>query len=360
MEEKKIKVIKLEKFLKHYNVPVNNLLNDKFDYTVFYCKECSDNGKADWRFKTIYEPLPKKGVQWIVFFCKLAKLCRKYDVVIGLPDFYPLSLLPRKNKFIFWSIGVPASYSVHFGDGTDDEYRKRNSIEKHADANIFYTEEAKQLRINRGYDGPPIFVAHNTTKVLKRELSFDNKDSILFIGSLHAAKGIQVLLDAYKKAYEENTNVVKLNIVGGGDQLKNIQKWVIDNSLENVINVLGPIYDEDRKAELFMNSLACISPLQAGLSVLESMGYGVPFITDVNAITGGEAYNIKNGTTGYFIEDLNSEKLKDVILDITKDKRKYKIMGQNAYDYYWSCRKPEDMAQGVIDAVEFVMNNKEK
>lgn len=355
MAVKKIKVLKLEKLLKHYNVPVNNLLNETFDYTVLYSKECDDNGKADWKFNSIYEPLPPKGIRWLSFFWKVAKICRHYDVVIGLPDYYPLCLLPRKYKFIFWSIGVPASYSIHFGDGTEKEYRKRTAMEKHANANIFYTEEAKKLRIEHGYDGPKIFVAHNTTQVLKREFTSEGKDSVLFIGSLHAAKGIQVLLDAYKAAYSENKELVRLNIVGGGDPLPEIRKWVKDNSLEDVINVLGPIYDEEKKADLFKKSLACISPLQAGLSVLESMGYGVPFITDANAITGGEAYNIKDGKTGYRIEGLNVERLKKSILDITANPEKYKRMGRNAYDYYWSCRKPEDMAQGVIDAVNYVI-----
>ena len=355
MAEKKIKVLKLEKLLKHYNVPVNNLLNEIFDYTVLYSKPCDDEGRENWKFKCIFEPLPPKGIRWLSFFWKVAKICRHYDVVIGLPDYYPICLLPRKYKFIFWSIGVPASYSIHFGDGTKEEYRKRTSLEKHADANIFYTEEAKKLRMEHGYDGPKIFVAHNTTQVLKRDFVSEGKDSVLFIGSLHAAKGIQVLLDAYKAAYSENKELVRLNIVGGGESLPEIRKWVIDNSLEEIINVLGPIYDEEKKADLFMKSLACISPLQAGLSVLESMGYGVPFITDANAITGGEAYNIKEGETGCRINDLDVLKLKDTILDITKNKGKYITMGRNAYDYYWSCRKPEDMAQGVIDAVNYVM-----
>lgn len=355
MAEKKIKVLKLEKLLKHYNVPVNNLLNETFDYTVLYSKECEDNGKADWKFNSIYEPLPPKGIRWLSFFWKVARICRKYDVVIGLTDYYPISLLPRKYKFIFWSIGVPASYSVHFGEGTDKDYQKRTAREKYADANIFYTEEAKTLRMEHGYDGPKIFVAHNTTQVLKREFVSEGKDSVLFIGSLHAAKGIQVLLDAYKAAYAENKKLVRLIIVGGGEPLLEIRKWVIGNGLEEVINVMGPIYDEEKKADLFMKSLACISPLQAGLSVLESMGYGVPFITDANAITGGEAYNIKDGESGYRIKELDVVKLKDTILDITNNKGKYITMGRNAYDYYWSCRKPEDMAQGVIDAVNYVM-----
>ena len=251
---------------------------------------------------------------------------------------------------------MPASYSIHFGDGTDEYYRKRTNREKHADANIFYTEEAKKLRMEHGYDGPKIFVAHNTTKVPRREFTTEGRDSVLFIGSLHAAKGIQVLLDAYKLAYAENKELVKLNIVGGGEPLPQIRKWVDDNGLNDVIYAMGPIYDEEKKADLFMKSLVCISPLQAGLSVLESFGYGVPFITDANAITGGEAYNIKDGEMGYRIEGMDAEKLKDAILDITAQPEKYKEMGKKAYDYYWTCRKPEDMAQGVIDAVEYVMS----
>jgi len=62
MTDRKIKVIKLEKLLKHYNVPVNNLLNEKFDYTVLYCKECDDDGRENWKFKSIYEPLEMDSV----------------------------------------------------------------------------------------------------------------------------------------------------------------------------------------------------------------------------------------------------------------------------------------------------------
>ena len=135
-----------------------------------------------------------------------------------------------------------------------------------------------------------------------------------------------------------------------------IKQWVEDNKLEGKINVLGPIYDNEKKADLFQKTLACISPLQGGLSVLESMGYGVPYITDANAITGGEAFNIEDGVTGLRIECMNASKLKDIILDISSNKQKYIEMGNNAYKHYWSCRKPEDMAQGVIRAIEYVLN----
>lgn len=351
---RKIRVLKLVKCIKHYNVPINNILNEKYDYTVLYCQNAVDDGKDQWKFNTIYLPLPPKGIKWLSFFIRVAKICRNYDVVIALTDFYPISYLPRKYKFLFWSIGVPASYTVHFGDASPKCYKKMNARDRHADANIMYTEEAMRIRMKKGYDGPKIFVAPNTTKVLKRDFNFESKDSLLFIGSLHAAKGIQVLLEAYKAAYDYNNNLVKLNIVGGGKSLTNIQAWIKENELDDFVKVLGPIYDEEKKARIFAKSLVCISPLQAGLSVLESMGYGVPFITDANAITGGEAYNIKDGETGYRIENLDVEKLKNVIIDVSINKDKYIRMGKNAHEYYWTYRKPEDMAQGVIDAIDYV------
>jgi glycosyltransferase involved in cell wall biosynthesis len=109
---------------------------------------------------------------------------------------------------------------------------------------------------------------------------------------------------------------------------------------------------------MFQKTLACISPLQGGLSVLESMGYGVPYITDANAITGGEAFNIVDGKTGLRVNNMSIDKLKDIILDISSNKQKYIEMGNNAYKHYWSCRKPEDMAQGVIDAIEYAISKK--
>ena len=293
---------------------------------------------------------------------RIARICRNYDVVISINsinvlNYITLGFKPRKFKLLYWGIGAPASYTRHYGEAGKMYYAISDCIEKRADALIFYAQEAIDLHLKRGFKGPKMFVAPNTTSVLKREIRPELKDSIMFIGSLYLEKGLQLLLDAYKAAYEQDQSIVQLNIVGGGKPLPMIKQWVADNNLESCIHVLGPVYDDEAKANLFQKTLACISPLQGGLSVLESMGYGVPFITDANAITGGEAFNIEDGKTGLRVEGLNVEKLKEIILNISSNRHKYIKMGQNAYDHYWSCRKPEDMAQGVIDAIEYVLNN---
>lgn len=359
--EKKLKVIKLESTIKHYNVPVYNILNQKYDFTVLYYEKSSDSAIEDCEFKTIYVPA-KQVYKFMYLKEDIAKICKNYDVVIAVDsiniwNYFTLAFKPRKFKLLYWGIGAPASYTRHYGEAGKLYYAVSDYMERRADALIFYAQEAIELHNSRGFKGPKMFVAPNTTTVLKRDMQPDLKDSIMFIGSLYLEKGLQVLLDAYKAAYEENEEIVKLNLVGGGKPLPMIKQWVFDNKLEDGINVLGPIYDNEIKADMFMKTLACISPLQGGLSVLESMGYGVPFITDANAITGGEAFNIEDGKTGLRVEGMNADKLKDIILDISSNKQKYIDMGKCAYEHYWSCRKPEDMAQGVIDAIEYTINN---
>lgn len=358
--ERKKKVIKLESSIKHYNVPIYNLINQKYDFTVLYFQKSSDCAIDDCEFKTIYVPY-KQIYKFTYLRENIFKVCKEYDVVIALDsinilNYFLLAFLPRKYKLLYWGIGAPASYTRHYGQAGKLYFTVSDAMEKRADALIFYAREAVDMHKKRGFKGPKMFVAPNTTAVFQRAIKPELKDSIMFIGSLYLEKGLQILLDAYKAAYEKDNNIIDLNIVGGGKPLQMIKQWVKDNKLENCIHVLGPIYNNEAKAELFHRTLACISPLQGGLSVLESMGYGVPYITDANAITGGETFNIEDGKTGLRVEGINADKLKEIILDISSNKNKYLIMGQNAYEHYWSCRKPKDMAQGVIDAIEYVIS----
>ena len=358
--EKKIKIIKLESTIKHYNVPIYNLINKKYDFTVLYYEKSSDSAIEDCEFKTIYIP-GKRIFKFTYIKGNIARLCKGYDVVIALDsisiiNYFVLGIRPHKFKLLFWGIGAPASYTRHYGEAGKLYYMISDFMEKRADALIFYAQEAIDLHVKRGFKGPQMFIAPNTTSVLKIEIKPELKDSIMFIGSLYLEKGLQILLDAYKSAYEFDKSIVKLNIVGGGEALPLIKQWVKDNNLEESIRILGPIYDNESKAGLFQKTLACISPLQGGLSVLESMGYGVPYITDFNAITGGETFNILDKKTGIRVKNIDAGKLKSIILDISSNKQKYITMGKNAYNHYWTCRKPEDMAQGVIDAIEYTIN----
>ena len=356
MSKKNIKkVLFLTNTIKHYRVPILNIIADKYDLTVLYSQQTEKEVIKECNFKTIFSPT-KKVWKFVIHKDNIHDLTKGFDVVLATNDptwlsYLRLSLYRKRDfKLIYWNIGVPASYYRKYGEASKLRYLYGNFFEKRADSLIFYSNNAIDVRKEKGIFDKNIFIANNTVDIPKISISNSDKEYILFIGSLYLEKGLDLLLESYKSAFDENENIPHLKIIGGGDQFVVINTWINENGLKDKIELLGPIYDENMKASIFAKAIACISPRQAGLAVLESMGYGVPFITMHDSITGGEAFNIKNNISGLRLK--KESDFKQVILDIYENKNKYLEYGQNAYNFYWNYRRPEDMAKGVIDAIE--------
>ena len=84
------------------------------------------------------------------------------------------------------------------------------------------------------------------------------------------------------------------------------------------------------------------------------MGYGVPFVTRKDAITGGELYHIANGVNG-IIYDSDSE-LTKIMEDAFRDKEKYIKMGISAREYYFERATVKHKAKGALSAIRYVLD----
>lgn len=352
---KPVKVLILYNYLFKYRIPIFRLLAEKCDLTVAYC--LGPDTKEDLNFKVRrFEPVYKKG-RFVIPKENVYSYCKEFDVVIAYADIAWLkySTLPwhrsRNFKVVFWAIGVSASYDKGF-DCKKSWDKVRDFFYKKADAIIYYSEYPIRKNLKRGYDKEKMFVAPNTVSVLNSDEKIE-KDSILFIGTLYRQKGLDCLLEAYKAAYIQKSDIPTLNIVGGGNEAESIKEWIASNNLQDKIIMCGPIYDESIKCRYFRRAYACISPSQAGLSVLESMGYGVPFITSENAITGGEIFNIEDGKNGILMKP--GTELSSIIMDVSKNPDKYVQMGVSAREHYNKYRKPSDMVNGLHSAITFTL-----
>jgi len=350
-----MKALVLYNQLFHYRIPIFKILAEEYDLTVAYSFGKVKNEK--YNFQAIRLPVLKFG-RFIIHKSNIFKLCSGYDVVIVYGDiaWLKLSTLPfhkkRKFRVIFWSPGVSASYKKKY-DAVTKWDNIRDIFYKKADALVFYSEYPIDKYVKRGFEKQKLFVAPNTVEVYQNfERNNSQKDSLLFIGTLYMQKGVSALLENYKLAYMENQNLPRLNIIGGGDEFSKVELWIKENNLETKIFLLGPVFDIIEKSKYFKKAIACISPFQAGLAVLESMGYGVPFITMKDAITGGERLNIQSGLNGVLLE--NEHQIKDTIIDISYNKEKYLNMGNVAAEFYNTKRKPSDMANGLKKAIEYV------
>lgn len=352
-----MKVLILYNKIFHYRIPVWNILAEKCDLTVSYSQgDGVVPGGMDCKFKIIYLPAWEYKNRVVIQKSNVRKLASHFDVVIayGNISWLQFSTLPwfSTTKVIYHTLGVSASYNKGF-DKHHEWDKIRAFIYSRADALLFYTAYPIEKYAKMGIPREKMFEAPNTVEVHPIKGSVE-KESLLFIGTLYRQKGLQTLLDAYLEL-RELKGLPKLRIIGKGPDSESIEQWLKDNSMGELIEMMGAIYDIDTKAEYFARAYACISPQQAGLSVLESMGYGVPFVTTKNAITGGELFNIHNGIDGVVMD--NEEELKSIIRDIADNKGKYIEMGKKAQLFYNENRTPQHMANGMWEAILYSMEH---
>ncbi|MBL6590149.1 MAG: glycosyltransferase [Flavobacteriaceae bacterium] len=346
-------ILILQGIVPDYREPLFNLLAEEYNITIGYTISTSEKKP---KFKSYKIP----HLRFKSFFfptLKFLKSLSEYDLIIIMPDlhyfnYWIIPFLPIRSKIISFSIGMRASYKILY-----DVKRKKKlidyiflSILNKCDANIFYYKYPLDFW-GRLIDKKKIYVANNTVNVLKTIPEISKKNSILFLGSLISGKGILELLEAYKKVIEQNQNfIIPLKIVGDGPLLSLIQDFIKKNDLNSKVIVLGGIYEEENQKNLFEEAICCISPNQAGLSVLKSFGYGVPFITKKTSITGGERLNIINFYNGILYD--TKDELFQIINDIESKKDFYFKMGLNAMDYYKRGYTIDKMKDNFVKAIE--------
>ncbi|MBN1187161.1 MAG: glycosyltransferase family 4 protein [Bacteroidales bacterium] len=350
------KLLILTTSVKDYRVDIFNLLNVRHDLTVAFTEEKYKT--KTFLFNTIYTPGFAAGPLFI-HHNNLNKLAMDYDVVIGeynvrMFSIMSLALRKRNYKLIFWGIGVSASYNKKF-DKNKTWDNIRLYFGKKADALIFYSDYPIKRHIGHGLKPEQLFVANNTMAVSEIDLSDQgHKTDLLFIGTLYSQKGLDILINSYSEVLRLRNNVPHLNIVGSGPMGQELRKIVDKLKLNENIKLLGPVYDKEKLKEIFARSIACISPNQAGLSVLTSMGHGVPFVTSKGALTGGEIFNIHDKVNG-ILYDEGQEDLTKTLLWILDNRDMMLNMGLNAYAFYINKRRPEQMVSSISDAVEYVL-----
>ena len=352
MEKKK--VVFLQKRIKEYRVPLFDGIGALYDVTVVGCQDPLIRGDHYSTLKLTHKYWPVSLD--FIWDGSLRRLLRRADVIVRPTDFRTvnrilLKAVAPKAKVIMFGIGVSASYNEHY-DAVDQSAQYLKMIDG-SDAVIFYYDYPKEKYVKQGADPKKLFVSNNT--VFVPETPLDRKpENLLFIGELYRQKGVDVLIEQYGLAYREAPDIPKLLIVGAGAERGELEKAVRDSGLSEKIAFLGKITDDGRLKEIFDTAIVTISPKQAGLSVLKSMAFGVPFVTIENAITGGEIFNIKNGETGVILKDETA--LKELILTCAKHIDDYNAMGEKARAFYFSSRTMAHSVRAFDEAIQYVLS----
>ena len=259
---------------------------------------------------------------------------------------YAMFRYEKKLKWIWWGADFGASKIATFFKLK--LFNRLNRI-------IFYNEEIRNKFYELGLKSEILFVANNTFHV-PNNFSFCNylpKNIFLNVGSLDPRKQNDILIKAFNHIIKKFNKDIYLVLVGKGIEKQNLTELIEELSLQERVLLVGQIDDPFKLEGYYKCAIASVSFGQAGLAVLQSMAFGVPFITKKSAISGGEKFNIIHNYNGLLCSD-TLDSLVNTLEELVENPNFSKRLGQNAYEYYNEKASIDIMVKGFKNAINFV------
>lgn len=247
---------------------------------------------------------------WAPIYHKVAKIARKHNI--------PYIITPR---------GMLEPWSL-----SQSKWKKKiamllyqmNDLQKASC--IFTTAEMEGQHVRELGVNVPMSVIPNgiETDGYACRTSMDGvKKQILFLSRIHVKKGIELLIDAFKKVIDERFEFRDWSVVivgnGESDYIESLKLKVKSLVLEDCIKILPPVFG-DAKTKLYQeSSLFCLPSYSEnfGMVIAEAMSCGVPAIT-----TNGTPWQLLNGdcsTMGASLDMLGNDKKTGWCIDLSVD-----------------------------------------
>lgn len=337
-------ILVIQSKLLHYRLDVFNALTVLDEVVIAHSGEPMQ--RPTDRFEEVLLPANKLGPFWLQK--GLLELIRERQprAVIAMFDVRWLNTIRAMYSFdkhlawVWWGLDRGKNALAT---------RAKLMIARRPNAIVFYNEKTRSSFVA---DLPPegqLFVANNTFHVPGRIASYRNpiKNRIINVGSLDARKQNDVTIKVLKKIREDSGRDIRFSLIGEGAERAALGALATELGMQDQVEFLGRIEDPTELARFYSQAIASVSFGQAGLAVLQSMAFGVPFVTKYNAISGGEINNITNGRNGIIVDD-DPAALEKAIQRLTGNVDEARSLGKEAYRYY----SEEATLQRMIDYFE--------
>ena len=198
------------------------------------------------------------------------------------------------------------------------------------------------------------------TDAYPRKTSIDVvKKQVLFLSRVHMQKGIDLLVDAWKRIHSDFADW-QLLIVGNGEAeyINGLKLKVESLGLVDCVKILPPVFG-DSKIQLYQQSaLFCLPSYSEsfGMAIAESMSCGTPVITTTNC-----PWNILNETNTGWCIDLSVDNLEHALREaMGMDANALYDMGQRASKLIYDNFDYRSVTRKTLRLYEWLLNSGEK
>lgn len=197
----------------------------------------------------------------------------------------------------------------------------RRGMRRLADGVISYTwSDSDQVR---GEDGSrAVWVAANglyPTTALGVELR-TKRNRLLYVGRMEVEKRPLLALEAFITAVRRGClpDDVRLSFVGDGSQLPLIRERAGSAGIEERVDLLGHVSNFEQLRSLYAETIVSLSPGYVGLSLTQSLGFGVGMLIADDEPHAPE-FELANETTARMFQARDSDSLAEAMVSATRD-----------------------------------------
>jgi glycosyltransferase involved in cell wall biosynthesis len=155
----------------------------------------------------------------------------------------------------------------------------------------------------------------------------EDKHSILFFGRIFEYKGLRYLIEAEPLITKEIPDV-KIVIAGRGEDFQRYNEMMVNKEKYSVYKKHIP---NEMVAELFQKASVVVLPyIDASQSGVVPLAYAFKkpvVVTNVGSLP----EVVDHGKTGYIVPPKDSKKIAEAVIDLLKDDKKRRRMGEYAY-----------------------------
>lgn len=145
----------------------------------------------------------------------------------------------------------------------------------------------------------------------------------IYVGRLVKEKKILLLV----KAFHQKLNILpartKLKIIGDGEQMDEIKRYLVSNNLLDKVILTGSISNYKILKELYSTSIFSISPGYVGLSITQSLGFGIPMLISKNEPHSPELEAASIGFNSLYFKTDNLTDLGNSLVLLSKEKKSW-------------------------------------
>jgi len=172
---------------------------------------------------------------------------------------------------------------------------------------------------------------------------------ILFLSNFKSDKGVLILVEALKLLKEEG-HTFNARLVGAPSDIaiETLQGIISDSGLADCVNVVGPLFGEDKYDELQKADIFVLPTYNDAfpLVIIEAYQFALPV---VSTFEGGVPDMVTDGETGFLVKTKDPRMMADKIAILLQDKNLRIEMGLHGYERY--------MANYTLSAYESRLNN---